>query len=95
MWLLWIIGIILAIRIVFKLFGRQIALAAQKRVLRMMEKQMRKQSNEFHQNYGADRQENVYVDDEVKVSQPRQGGARDVSEDDIAEDVEFEEIKRR
>jgi len=94
MWLLWIIGIILAIRIVFKLFGRQIALAAQRYVLRKMEKEMRKQSNEFHQNYGADRQENVYVDDEVKVSQPRQSGPRDVSEDDIAEDVEFEEIKR-
>lgn len=94
MWLLWIIGIFLVIRLVFKLYGHQIARLAQRRVIKMMEKEMRKQSDQFQRNYGNDRQESVYVDEDIKVSQPRHDGSRDVSEDDIAEDVEFEEIKR-
>jgi 23S rRNA G2445 N2-methylase RlmL len=94
MWLLWIIGIVLVIRVVFKLYGRQIALMAQRRMLRMMEKQMKRQAEEFERNYAPDREQQVYADKEIKVSKATSQGQQDVSEDDIAEDVDFEEVKR-
>ena len=66
--------------------------------MRQLIKRLSKQSEEESQAYAryyADEQnrQNVYVDRDVKVSAPRPESDRKISEDDIAEDIEFEELK--
>ncbi|MEO1449267.1 MAG: hypothetical protein AAFV07_07035 [Bacteroidota bacterium] len=93
--LLWTAGIIFGIYWTFRLFGRQIVQFALKRVSRQLLKNAEKEAQAFRQNYdhGSDFKERVYVDNEMDVSAPRDFTPREITEDDIAEDVEFDEVK--
>jgi len=93
--LLFIFGLPLIIHLIFRLFGRQLAQLAMRKMVRTLEKQAQRQSEQFQRQYGGDgHQRNVYVDQDIKVSAPRHDGPKPVSEDEIAEDVDFEEVKR-
>jgi hypothetical protein len=92
--LLWIIAIILGIRLVFRLFGKQILNLGMQQIAKRLMKDAEAQSQAFQRNYqGFEKAPPVYVDNEVKVSPPPKAADRPVREDDIAEDVDFEEVK--
>ncbi|MEL7340784.1 MAG: hypothetical protein AAGM67_09885 [Bacteroidota bacterium] len=54
---------------------------------------MQESAKDFERNYEqGDMRKNVYVNDEIKVTAPRANNKPSVSADEIAEDVEFEEV---
>lgn len=92
--LLWFFGIILAINLVFRLFGRQLLALGVRQVAKRLMKDAENQTQAYRRHYEAEaRRQNVYVDQEVTVSVPRQQQEPEVTEDEIVEDVEFEEIR--
>lgn len=94
--LLWIIGIPLAIYWFFRLFGRQLAQLAMRKMVKNLEKEARRQSEQYQRSYeGSQGEQNVYVDDDLKVTTQPNAAAKDVNEDEIVEDVDFEEVKQR
>lgn len=92
--MLWILGFFLFLYVGMRLFGRQLAALGMRRLVRMVQKDMERGHVEYEQNYdpGAFRS-NVYADKEIKVTAPNEGAKKHVSEDDIAQDVNFEELK--
>jgi len=92
--LLWIIGIILGIRLTFRLFGRQILNFGLKKLIGRLQQDAEQQSQAYAKFYQDERnRKNVYVDKDVKVSSPQHTPNKKIDEDDIAEDIEFEELK--
>ncbi|MEO0898019.1 MAG: DUF4834 family protein [Bacteroidota bacterium] len=92
--LLWIIGIIVGIRVTFRLFGKQILNFGMKKLVERLVKDSEEQSQAYARSYSNDKNRtNVYVDKDVKVSAPHQNQEKKIDEDDIAEDIEFEELK--
>lgn len=92
---LWFLLIVAGIVLGLRLFGRRLLLFAAKRLTQRLMKQAQQESRQFSQYYehGADNRSNVYVDDDIKVSAPASGMERvSIEEDDIAEDVDFEEL---
>ncbi|MEO1419241.1 MAG: hypothetical protein AAFW00_28565 [Bacteroidota bacterium] len=91
---LWIIGILVGLNITFRLFGRQIVSFGLKQLTRRFLKQAEEQSKAYQRNYeDTYGQTNVYVDDDVKVSAPKKPDNKHISEDEIAEDIDFEDVK--
>jgi hypothetical protein len=91
--LLWTLGIFLALNITFRLFGRKILTFGMQRIMRKIVKDAEKQAHSYQKNYGEGNfRENVYVDKDVKVSAPKYEGKKDIRVDDIAEEIEYEEI---
>lgn len=91
--LLWVIGIILALNIVFRLFGRQLLALGMRQIAKRLMKNAEAQTQAYRKHYESDqRRQNIYVDRDVTVSAPRTSDADAVSEDDIVEDVDFEEL---
>ncbi len=92
--LLWIIGIILAINITFRLFGRQILSFGMKQLVKRLAKQSEAQSQAYAKQYAdEENRQHIYVDRDVKVSAPKSHQEKKINEDEIAEDIEFEELK--
>ena len=92
--LLWIIGILVGLNLTFRLFGRQIVTFGLKQLTRRFLKQAEEQSQAYYRNHNDTHdQKNVYVDNEVKVSTPKKPDDKNISEDEIAEDIDFEEVK--
>ncbi|MCI4667642.1 MAG: hypothetical protein MRZ79_05725 [Bacteroidia bacterium] len=92
--LLWIIGIVVAINITFRLFGNQILNFGLKQMVKRLAKHSEEQSQAYAKFYADEsNRENVFVDRDVKVSAPKSQENKKISEDDIAEDIEFEELK--
>ncbi|MEL6675088.1 MAG: hypothetical protein AAFR61_22965 [Bacteroidota bacterium] len=92
--LYWVFGIFFTIYVVFRLFGRQILRLSMQRLVKKLAQNMEKQAMQYERNYSNSHyQENVYVDQDIKVSAPKEEQKTHVSSDDIAEDIEFEEIK--
>lgn len=92
--LLWPLGILFGIYLTFRLFGRQILTFGMKQVLKRLVKDAEAQSSYFRQHYGGDAfNEQVFQDEEIKVSSPRHQSKKQVSADEIAEDVDFEEVQ--
>ena len=79
--------------LVGRLFGRQIIQFLLKRLSNRLLKNMQQNIVDFDQNYEqGNMRKNVFVDDEIKVTVPRDKSKPAVSADEIAEDVEFEEV---
>lgn len=92
--LLWIIGIPLAIYWFFKLFGKQIAQLAMRRMVKTLEKEAKRQSEQYRRSYTSSQgQKNIYVDEDLKVTAQPGTASKEISEDEIVEDVDFEEVK--
>ncbi|MEL6252888.1 MAG: hypothetical protein AAFR87_12820 [Bacteroidota bacterium] len=91
--LLWTLGIILAINLTIRLFGKRILTFGMKRVMKKLMKDAEKQAQAYQKNYGkGDFRQNVYVDNEVKVSAPKYDDKKDIRVEEIAEEIEYEEI---
>ncbi|MDW3649438.1 MAG: hypothetical protein R8P61_20380 [Bacteroidia bacterium] len=91
--LLWTLGIILAINLTIRLFGKRILTFGMKRVMRKLMKDAEKQAQAYQKNYDqGDFRQNVYVDNEVKVSAPKYDDKKDIRVEEIAEEIEYEEI---
>lgn len=91
--LLWTLGIFLALNVIFRLFGRQILAFGLQRVMRKLMKNAEQQAQSYQRNYNeGNMRENVYVNNEIKVSAPKYEDKKDVRVDEIAEEIEYEEI---
>lgn len=91
--LLWTLGIILALNVTFRLFGRKILTFGLQRVMRKMVQNAEKQAQTYQQNYSqGDMRENVYVKNDVKVTAPKYDEKKELRVDEIAEEIEYEEI---
>ena len=91
--LLWTLGIILAINLTIRLFGKRILTFGMKRVMRKLMKDAEKQAQAYQRNYDEGNfRQNVYVDNEVKVSAPKYDDKKDIRVEEIAEEIEYEEI---
>ena len=79
----------------FRLFGRQIVQYSLRTLMKRLLRNAQEASQTYERNYEQSPfQEQVYSDQEIKVSAPRQRGRKDISEDQIAEDIEYEEVNR-
>ncbi|MEM8892060.1 MAG: hypothetical protein AAGD28_29045 [Bacteroidota bacterium] len=91
--LLWTLGIILAINLTIRLFGKRILTFGMQRIMKRLMKDAEKQAQAYQRNYGeGDFRQNVYVDHEVKVSAPKYDDKKDIRVEEIAEEIEYEEI---
>jgi len=83
-----------SIWLIFRLFGKQIMRFALRKAVDKIQKDMENQTRQYQQNYGQDPYHNNHrVNDEVEIKIPKQqAGSTGPSLEDIAEDVEFEEI---
>lgn len=92
--ILWILGILLSINLIFRLFGRQISAWLMKRVLKQLANSAQAERIRYERNYGqGDLRDNVYVDREVKVTAPKHQPKPSVSAEEIAEEIEYEELR--
>ncbi|MEM7655533.1 MAG: hypothetical protein AAF399_05335, partial [Bacteroidota bacterium] len=92
---MWFLLIMAGIFFGLRIFGKKILLFTAKRLTQRLMKQAEAESRKFSQHYdhGASNRTNVYVDEDIKVSAPKSGMERmSVQEDEIAEDIEFEEL---
>ena len=79
----------------FRLFGRQIVQYSLRALMKRLLRNAQEASHTYERNYEQNPfQEQVYADQEIKVSAPRKPGRKDVSEDQIAEDIDYEEVNR-
>ncbi len=91
--LFWVLAFFMGTYLVGRLFGRQIIQFLLKRLSNRLLKNMQQNIVDFDQNYEqGNMRKNVFVDDEIKVTVPRDKSKPAVSADEIAEDVEFEEV---
>jgi len=91
--LLWTLGIILAINLTIRLFGKRILTFGMQRIMKRLMKDAEKQAQAYQRNYDQGNfRQNVYVDNEVKVSAPKYDDKKDIRVEEIAEEIEYEEI---
>ncbi len=91
--LFWIFAFFFGVYWTFRLFGQQISRYLLSKMASRLMKNMNQSSQAYEKNYDqGNMQTNVYVDEEIKVSAPRGQAKKTVTADEIAEDVEFEEI---
>lgn len=92
--LLWFIGIIVTVNITWRLFGNRIVNFGLKQMIKNLAKHSEEQSEAYSRFYSEESdRENVYVKKDIKVSVAKNQSDKKISEDDIAEDIEFEELK--
>lgn len=91
--LFWLFVFFMGSWLIFRIFGRVIVQFLLREVLKKFTQGAENQFMDYERFYegGAFRQ-NVYVDEEVKVSAPKQKEKPRVKADEIAEDIEFEDI---
>ncbi|WNJ16620.1 hypothetical protein [Pontibacter sp. G13] len=92
--LFWIFACFFGIYLTFRFFGRQILSFAMMKLTERLVKDSQAQAQAYQKNYEdhAYSRSNVYVDEDIQVSAPMNAGKKEVSEDEIAEDIEFEEL---
>lgn len=91
--LFWVFTFFMGTYVVSRLFGRQIVQFLLKKLSSRLLKSMQQNVSGFEQNHGqGDMRENVFVDKEIKVTVPRDNTKPSVTADEIAEDVEFEDV---
>ena len=88
----WFLLILAGSYLGLRVFGRRILLFAAKRLTRRLMKQAEHEAQAFTRNYEEDNRANVYVDQEIKVSAPKNQTQRPVHEEEIVEDIEFEDV---
>ena len=91
--LLWTLGIFFAIHLTIRLFGKRILTFGMQRIMKKLMKDAEKQAQAYQRNYDQGNfRQNVYVDNEVKVSAPKYDDKKDIRVEEIAEEIEYEEI---
>jgi hypothetical protein len=91
--LFWTFVFFLSLYLGFRFFGRQISRFLLRKLTNKLVNDMNQASQAYERNYDqGDMQTNVYVDNEIKVSAPRGKSKPTITADEIAEDVEFEEV---
>lgn len=91
--LLWFFGIWLGITLVIRLFGRHILRFGVSKLMRRLQAEAEARQRAYEQHFEAgDMQEQVYAEEEVKVTSPKYRSKPEVQIEEIAEDVEFEEL---
>ena len=93
--LLWFVGICLAGYVGVRLFGRQLLMFGLKRLTNRMMSQIQEESKAYEKNYRQDNRTNVYVDESIRVSAPTNPVKKEINEDEIAEDIEFEDVDKQ
>lgn len=91
--LLTVLLIFASISIIFRLFGRYIIQFVMRSVMKRMVKEAENQRMQYEKNYEQSPfKENLYMDKEMKVTQSKGEQKKSISADEIAEDIEFEEL---
>ncbi|MDP5172670.1 MAG: hypothetical protein NWR72_20675 [Bacteroidia bacterium] len=94
--LLWLIGIWLAVTVFFRLFGKRIMAFGMKKLVNKLQHEAERQQKAYDANFGAgDMREHVYADGDVKVTSPKHHPKPEVHLEDFAQDVDFEEVNDR
>lgn len=89
----WIFFIFFTIYIVFRIFGRQIIQFMLQQIFKKVAKDAQNQARQYRRNYEGDPfHESIFVDDQVKVTAPKNKQKKSVTADEIAEDIDFEEV---
>ena len=89
----WTFFVFLTLYIVFRVFGRQIIQFLLRQVFKQVAKDAENQARQYQRNYGGDPfKESIFVNDNVKVTAPKSKQKKSVSADEIAEDIEFEDV---
>lgn len=89
----WFLLFILTFWIITRFFGRYIFKFLATQLLKQVAKNAEKQARAYQENYESQAfRENIHVDEDLKVSKPKYDEKRKVDPDDIAEDIEFEEL---
>ena len=79
--------------IVFRIFGRQIIQFVLKQILRRVVKDAENQTRQYRQNYESTPfEESIFVSDELKVNSPKHKQKKAITADEIAEDIDFEDV---
>ncbi|RMG28695.1 MAG: hypothetical protein D6730_05105 [Bacteroidetes bacterium] len=90
---LWTFFIFFTVYVVFKIFQRQIITFFFVMLRRWLNREMEEQVRQYRRNYsGNPFEESIFIDDELKVQAPKNKQKKSVSADDIAEDIDFEEV---
>jgi|GEM_PF-3456036 len=93
--LFWFLFTLFTIYWIFRLFGPYILRFAMKQLMKRAVQNMAKEQQKYEQHYNREAYEdNVYMDNEVKVSAPRYTNKQKYSWNDVAEDISFEEDNR-
>lgn len=83
---------IFTIYVIFRFFGRTILRFLVSRLMKRMVQDAEQKAKAYQQNYNNDPyHENLYTEDEVKISIPKQKSGQEVQVDEIVEDIEFED----
>ncbi|GAB4426931.1 MAG: hypothetical protein OHK0039_45080 [Bacteroidia bacterium] len=90
--LAWIFGIALFGYLGLRLFGRRLVQYALLQLRQRLLNEARRQSQAYENNYD-ERERHLFMNDDLKVSTPRKQHNRHVREDDIADDIDYEEVK--
>ena len=91
--LLTVLLIFASISIIFRLFGRYIIQFVMRSVMKRMVKEAENQRMQYEKNYEQSPfTDNLYMDKELKVTQSKGEQKKSISADEIAEDIEFEEL---
>jgi hypothetical protein len=93
--LMWIVTFFFIVWLFFRFFGRHVIRYVFRSVLKRVAKDVENQARAYQQNYEQDPyHENIHINDDVKVKAPKQPDKRKVHPDEIAEDVDFEEVDK-
>lgn len=94
--LLWIIGIALVFRMVFSIWGRHISNFLMRRLVKMVEDDARRKHESYERHYSQSPfHDQIRVDDEVQVTAPKGRHKAKPKIDEVVEDIDFEEIKKK
>jgi len=89
----WLLIFFLSVWLIFRFFGKYIVKYFLSTILKQVAKDMERQQRAYQQSYGSDPfHDTVHVDEDLKVSKPKHDETRKITPDQIAEDVEFEEV---
>ena len=90
---LWLIIIFLGTSLIFRLFGRQIMTFFLKQIMKQVAKDVESQQKAYERNYSRSAyKESIHINDNIRVDKPVSEQKKRVQADEIAEDVEFEEL---
>ncbi|MBX7242177.1 MAG: hypothetical protein K1X92_10545 [Bacteroidia bacterium] len=92
--LFWVLLVFLTFRFVFRFFGRQLVMLLSKVIAKNIQNDFKNQQQNYEKHhYTGPFQENVYQHEEVRVSAPKVNKQKASDVFEVAEEVDFEEIK--
>lgn len=81
--------------LIFRLFGRQIAAWAMRRLFKKVESEMKKQTERYQQNYGSTPyEEQVFRGQDMEVRMKKKGAKKKPTIEEMGiDEVEYEEVQ--